>query len=76
MQQALPVRYFVCTLESAQDEVRLQRACDWWVFDWPNFDYYWLFGNYLWWIQPPPRQSPLAYLYYSRSHFAGQPGTG
>lgn len=66
MQQALPVRYFVCSLENAQEEVRLQRRCDWWVFDWPNFDYYWLFGNNVWWIQPPPRQSPLAYHYYTQ----------
>jgi hypothetical protein len=66
MQQAVPVQYFVCTLESAQDEVRLQRRCDWWIFDWPNFDRDWLFGNTYWWIQPPLRQSPLAYHYYSQ----------
>lgn len=66
MQQSVPVNFFVCSWENAQDEVREQRSCDWWVYDWANTDFYWLFGNQYWWIQPQPDHSPLARRYYDQ----------
>lgn len=66
MQQSVPVNFFVCSWENAQDEVREQRTCDWWIYDWANTDFYWLFGNSYWWIQPQPNHSPLARRYYDQ----------
>lgn len=66
MKQSLSVDFFVCSWGNAQQEVRQQRSCDWWIYDWPGTDYYWLFGNYYWWLQPQPDHSPLARLYYNK----------
>ncbi len=69
MQQTISsvsIAYFACTLDDARDEVRQQRICDWWVFDWPDTDYYWLFGNQYWANHPLPDHSPLARHYYDR----------
>lgn len=66
MKQSLSVDFFVCSWDKAQQEVHQQRPCDWWIYDWPNTDYYWLFGNYYWWVQPQPDYSPLASLYYNQ----------
>jgi hypothetical protein len=66
MKQSVPVNFFVCSWENAQDEVREQRTCDWWVYDWQATDFYWLFGNQYWWIQPQPDHSPLARRYYDQ----------
>ena len=66
MQQPVKLSYFVCTWADAQDEVHRQRPCDWWIYDWPSTDYYWLFGNYYWWMQPMPAHSPLARRYYDQ----------
>lgn len=63
-QQPVPVKYFVCSREDAQAEVRRQRHCEWWLYDWPGTDYYWLFGNSYPWMQPKPEHSPLARRYY------------
>jgi|GEM_PF-3207878 len=46
-------------------EIRRRYDCDWWVYDWIDIDYYWLFGSYFPWIQPMPDHSPLALYYYS-----------
>lgn len=64
MQISLPVEFFACTWESAQEEVRQSRECDWWIYDWPSTDFYWLFGA--WWMQPQPDHSPLARRYYDQ----------
>ncbi|WP_301101984.1 hypothetical protein [Propionivibrio sp.] len=66
LKQAVPIEFFACTWQSAQDEVRQQRDCDWWIYDWQNVDFYWLFGNNYWWIQPQPDHSPLARRYYDQ----------
>ena len=66
MKQSVPVNFFVCSWENAQEEVREQRTCDWWIYDWANTDFYWLFGNSYWWIQPQPDHSPLARRYYDQ----------
>lgn len=66
LKQSLPIEFFACTWESAQEEVRQQRDCDWWIYDWPGVDFYWLFGNNYWWIQPQPDHSPLARRYYDQ----------
>lgn len=66
LKQAVPIEFFACTWQSAQDEVRQQRDCDWWIYDWPGVDFYWLFGNSYWWIQPQPDHSPLARRYYDQ----------
>jgi len=66
LKQAVPIEFFACTWQSAQDEVRQQRDCDWWIYDWPGVDLYWLFGNNYWWIQPQPDHSPLARRYYDQ----------
>ena len=64
--EPVAVDFFVCSWERAQEEVRRSRACDWWVFDWPGTDFYWLFGNNYWWVQPQPDHSPLARRYYDQ----------
>lgn len=66
LKQAVPIEFFACSWQSAQDEVRQQRDCDWWIYDWQNVDFYWLFGNNYWWIQPQPDHSPLARRYYDQ----------
>ncbi len=66
LKQGLPIEFFACTWESAQDEVRRSRECDWWIYDWPGVDFYWLFGNGYWWMQPQPDHSPLARRYYDQ----------
>lgn len=66
LKQSVPIEFFACTWESAQEEVRQQRDCDWWIYDWPGVDFYWLFGNNYWWIQPQPDHSPLARRYYDQ----------
>ena len=66
MQKSLPIQFFACSWEDAQSEVRQQRHCDWWVFDWPGVDYYWLYGNNFSWIQPLPVHSPLARRYFDQ----------
>ncbi|MDQ1303592.1 MAG: hypothetical protein QG595_1575, partial [Pseudomonadota bacterium] len=66
LKQAVPIEFFTCTWQSAQDEVRQQRDCDWWIYDWSSVDFYWLFGNNYWWIQPQPDHSPLARRYYDQ----------
>lgn len=57
LKQALPIRFFECRYADAVEKVRKQRACDWWVLDWPTADYFWLFGS---------RYSPLANSYYNK----------
>lgn len=66
LKQGLPIEFFACTWEGAQDEVRRSRECDWWIYDWPGVDFYWLFGNGYWWMQPQPDHSPLARRYYDQ----------
>jgi len=66
LKQGVPIEFFACTWQSAQDEVRQQRGCDWWIYDWQNVDFYWLFGSSYWWMQPKPDHSPLARRYYDR----------
>lgn len=66
LKQAVPIKFFACSWQSAQDKVRQQRDCDWWIYDWPGVDFYWLFGNSYWWIQPQPDHSPLARRYYDQ----------
>ena len=62
----MPIDFFVCSWERARDAVREQRPCDWWIYDWQATDYYWLFGNQFWWLQPMPAHSPLARRYYEQ----------
>lgn len=64
--QSLSVDFYVCSWDKAQQEVQKQRSCDWWIYQWPSIDYYWLFGNYYWWQQPQPDFSPLASSYYNK----------
>lgn len=58
MKSPLPIKFFACTWQSAQDEVRRRRACDWWIYDWPYVDHQWLFGDGVF--------SPLARRYYDQ----------
>ncbi|MFO1369826.1 MAG: hypothetical protein U1F46_12585 [Marinagarivorans sp.] len=76
MQQGVPVHYFVCSLEQAHKEVQQQKPCDQWIYDWPNTDYSWLFGNEHPEVTPLPAHSPLARRYYDQvledlAHAAG-----
>ncbi|MCX8016675.1 MAG: hypothetical protein N2690_02045, partial [Rhodocyclaceae bacterium] len=64
LKQAVPIEFFACTWESAQEEVRRRYPCDVWVYDWPNVDFYWLSGYMYPGMQPQPDFSPLARLYY------------
>lgn len=63
LKQAVPITFFACSWERAQEEVRRQRACDWWVYDWPQVDYDWLFGGAR---VPLSDYSPLARRYYDQ----------
>jgi hypothetical protein len=64
MQELVPLKFFVCSWENAQAIVAKQRPCDGWIDDWPDADFYWLFGNYYGWLQKD--YSPLARGYYDR----------
>lgn len=57
LKKAVPLEFFACSWERAQDEVRQSRQCDGWVHDWPGVDSGWLFGN---------DRSPLARRYYDQ----------
>lgn len=36
VRQSVPIKFFACTWDDAREEVRRQRGCDWWVFDWSD----------------------------------------
>jgi hypothetical protein len=66
MQQPIKLSYFLCTWSDADDAAHRQRPCDRWIYDWPDTDFYWLYGSDYTSLQPPPAFSPLARGYYDQ----------